>query len=80
MSEDTILETVRGLVRERLRLDVPVDMASDFRRDLHLDSLKLLELVVAIENQFQVRLTADDEATLRTVGDVVRFIAAHAAA
>ncbi len=77
MSEDMILDAVRSIVRERLRLEAPIDMTSDFRRDLRLDSLKLLELVVAIENRFEVSLTPDDEAGLTTVGDVVRFIAAH---
>jgi acyl carrier protein len=80
VSEALILDIVRSLARERLRLEVPIDMTSDFRRDLKLDSLKLLELLVAVENRFEVCLTPDEEAALGTVGDVVRFIAGHAAA
>jgi acyl carrier protein len=75
VNETAIFEAIRGLVKDTLRVDLPVDMNTDFRRDLRLDSLKLLELVVAIENRFEIILEPGDEAALNTVGDVVRFIA-----
>lgn len=75
MNEAAILDEVRALMRGRLRLDIPVEMTSDIHKDLRLDSLKQLELVVAIENRFEICLTPDDENGLATVGDVVRFIA-----
>lgn len=77
MTEDEVLAIVRGLVNTTMRREVPIDMTSDFRRDLHLDSLKLLELVVAIENRFEVSLEPGDEAQLNTVGDVVRLLASQ---
>ena len=74
MTEAEILETLRGLVRDRLRLNVPVEMTSDLRQDMQLDSLKALELVVGIENRFGVTLTPELEAKLKTVGDIVELI------
>lgn len=74
MSEDEILEQLRVLVRTQLRITTRIDMSSDIKNALQLDSLKLMELVVSIENHFRVCL--DDELT--TVGDVVRSIARSA--
>ena len=75
MTDDAILDVLRGLVRDRLRLTTPIDMSSDIRRDLQLDSLKALELVVAIEDRFDIQLTPEAEGELKTVGDLVRFVA-----
>ncbi len=75
MNEAAIFEQVHGILRDVLKRDVPLQLTTDFRRDLHLDSLKLLELVVAIENHFEISLEPGDEAALSTVGDVVRFLA-----
>jgi acyl carrier protein len=74
VTEAEVLGELRGIVRDRLRLDVPMEMSSDLRRDLQLDSLKALELVVAIENRFHVTLTPEVEAQLKTVGDIVQLI------
>ncbi len=54
-----------------------IDRDTHLVRDLALDSLQQLELVVAIENRFRVSLTPEDEAGLATVGDVARLIAAR---
>ena len=77
MSEGEIFHAVSELVTKTMRREVEVSMTTDFRRDLQLDSLKLLELVVAIEDRFQLCLEPGDEAALITVGDVVRFLASR---
>lgn len=79
MTEAAIFEQVKGILRDVMKREVPVELTTDFRRDLHLDSLKLLELVVAIENHFEISLEPGDEAALSTVGDVVRFLATRVA-
>ncbi len=78
MSEGEIFHTVSELVSKTLKREVEISMTTDFRRDLQLDSLKLLELVVAIEDRFEVCLEPGDEAALVTVGDVVRYLASRA--
>ncbi|HSI05902.1 MAG: acyl carrier protein [Myxococcota bacterium] len=75
MSEGEIFHSVSELVTKTMKREVEISMTTDFRRDLQLDSLKLLELVVAIEDRFEVCLDPGDEAALITVGDVVRFLA-----
>jgi acyl carrier protein len=43
-----------------------------------LDSLRLLTLLVAVEDRFQVALTDDDAARARSLADLARLVAARA--
>ncbi len=75
MTEQQILEGVRKLMREHLQIVSPVGAETDLVRDLQLDSLKKLALVVELENEFRICFDSGDEEGLATVGDVVRLIA-----
>ncbi len=74
MTEHQILEGVRDVIRDHLQMQSPVGNETHLFRDLELDSLKQLTLVVELENHFRVRLDAGDEEGLETIGDVVRVI------
>ncbi len=74
MTEHEILDGLRGLMREHLQIVSPVGLETDFTRDLQLDSLKQLTLVVELENHFQICFDSGDEEGLRTVGHVVHLI------
>jgi acyl carrier protein len=64
-----ILEEVAGVS--------PDDVAEEksFTDDLDVDSLSMVEVVVAAEEKFGVKIPDDDVKNLRTVGDAVSFIA-----
>jgi acyl carrier protein len=56
---------------------VPVDsvqLDKSFTDDLDIDSLSMVEVVVAAEEKFGVKIPDDDVKNLRTVGDAVTFI------
>ena len=56
---------------------VPVDsvqMDKAFTDDLDIDSLSMVEVVVAAEEKFGVKIPDDDVKDLRTVGDAVTYI------
>jgi len=77
MTEIEILEGVREVIRDELRWNVPmaqVERETSLVRDLQLDSLNQLTLVVELENRFRVRFDAGDEEGLETIGDLVRLI------
>ena len=74
MTEHQILEGVREVIRDHLQMPSPVGNETHLFRDLQLDSLKQLTLVVELENHFRVRLDAGDEEGVETIGDVVRLI------
>ena len=74
MTELQILEGVREVICRELGVDASIPPDADLVRDLELDSLKQLTLVVELENRFQVRLEAADGEGLETLQDLVRLI------
>ena len=68
-----ILEEVAGVN--------PDDVAEDksFTDDLDVDSLSMVEVVVAAEEQFSVKIPDDDVKNLKTVGDATDYILKHQA-
>lgn len=70
-------EHVLAGLREILRgMGVEHEAARDthIRRDLDLDSLRRIELVIEVENRFRVRLEPEDEAEVETLGDLTDVI------
>ena len=75
-------QQVRAALREiarRLGYEGPVEEHLRLVEDLRLDSLGLLTLAVEVEDRFRVCLSADDEAGIRTVGDLERVLLAKLA-
>ncbi len=53
---------------------IRLNLESRLREDLHLNSLKTVDLIVSFEDIFDIAISDDDLATLVTVCDVVRAI------
>ena len=77
MSPEEIFKTMQKLIVEQFALDPDeVTMDSSFEEDLGADSVDLVELVMAMEEEFDVgEIQEDDLSGLKTVGDAVRYIA-----
>lgn len=76
--DETIFEEVRSLVAEQLDIDKEsITADSSFEDDLRADSLTLVELLMAIEEKFELPdIPEEDADAIKTVGDVVRYIEA----
>ena len=75
MSSEEILEKVKGIIVEQLGVaDTAVTMEASFIDDLGADSLDIVELVMAIEEEFDIEIPDSHEETVVTVGDVVNYI------
>ena len=77
MSNEEIFKTLRELVAEQFSLDPEnVTAETSFEEDLGADSVDLVELVMAMEEEFEVGETQEEElSSLKTVGDAVNYIA-----
>ena len=77
MSSEEIFQILRGLVAEQFARDPEfVTMDTAFDADLGADSVDLVELVMAMEEEFEVGETQEEELSgLKTVGDAVNYIA-----
>ena len=73
-----VYETVAAMIAKQLKMDVK-DITPDKRlvEDLKADSANVMVLIMDLEDAFN--MTVDDSAitTLRTVGDVVKYIEEH---
>jgi acyl carrier protein len=71
-------ERVRGIIAERLGVDEDkVAMDSEFIADLNADSLDLVEVIMAMEQEFDLEIKDDEAEQIRSVSDAVRFIDEH---
>lgn len=75
MSEPTILQKLTNIINEQFATD-PAQVTEDakFLEDLGLDSLDTVELVMAVEEEFEIEVTDQDAESCVTVGDAVRYI------
>ncbi|MEB3305606.1 MAG: acyl carrier protein [Cyanobacteriota bacterium] len=75
MSQEAIFEKVRGIVAEQLSVDAAeVSAASNFQNDLGADSLDTVELVMALEEAFDIEIPDEAAEGITTVGDAVKYI------
>lgn len=78
MTSEEIFKTMQEIIAEQFALDVDsVTMTSSFEDDLGADSVDLVELIMAMEEEFEVEeIPEEDLMTLKTVGDCVRYLTA----
>ncbi len=75
MSQEEILEKVRSIVAEQLSVEAgEVKPASNFQNDLGADSLDTVELVMALEEAFDIEIPDEAAEGIATVGDAVKYI------
>lgn len=72
-----MLEKIQEIVAEQLNCEVSaVTMTTSFKDDLNADSLDLFELVMALEEEYNVEIPSEDLAELNTVEDVMKYLQA----
>ncbi|MEE1353985.1 MAG: acyl carrier protein [Acutalibacteraceae bacterium] len=70
-----VFEKVRDILADQLDLEEDsITMDSSFIEDLGADSLDLVDLVMSLEDEFGLEVPDDAIETMKTVGDVVRYI------
>ena len=79
MEREEILDKVKSVVVDQLNVeeDEVIDDAS-FIDDLGADSLGIVELVMALEEEFGISIPDEDAESIKTVGDAVAYIQANA--
>jgi len=71
-------DKVKEIVSQQLDVDVAqIKPESQFIDDLGADSLAIVELVLAFEEQFEIDIPDEDTEKIRTVGDAVTYISAR---
>mgnify|MGYP006113282833 FL=1 len=66
---------IRKIIAENLRIDQDsMSQDSNFVNDLGADSLTIVELIMALEEEFEIEIPDEDAETLMTVGQLEKYI------
>ena len=70
-----MLEEMKSIIAEQLNCSVDqITEETSFKEDLGADSLDLFELVMALEEKYEIEIPAEDLTDLTTVGSVMEYI------
>jgi acyl carrier protein len=80
MSKDEIFEKVKSIVAEQLSVEgEQVTPEANFQNDLNADSLDVVEMVMALEEAFDVEIPDEAAEEIKTVQDAVDYISGKVA-
>lgn len=73
-----MFEKVREIIADKLSINEDeITMDSSFLEDLNADSLDIVELIMALEDELDMEIPDEDAENFVTVGDVVKFVKSH---
>jgi len=73
-----IAEKVKEIVSDKLDVDgADIEEEQDFIEDLKADSLAIVEVVLALEEQFEIEIPDEDTEKIKTVRDAIEYIKTH---
>ncbi|OEG00359.1 acyl carrier protein [Vulcanibacillus modesticaldus] len=73
-----IFERVKKIIVDRLDVEEEkITMEASFKDDLGADSLDIVELVMELEDEFDMEIDDEDAEKISTVGDAVEYIKSH---
>ena len=70
-----IFDKIKEILSEQLDADTEeMTMDTDIARDLGADSLDVVELLMSIEDEFQVEIPDEEIENIKTIGELVKYI------
>nr|WP_272905082.1 acyl carrier protein [Helicobacter pylori] len=74
-SVSALFEKVRSIIADQLGVNASsITLKTEFVKDLNADSLDVVELVMALEEKFDIKIPDEQAEKIVNVGDVVRYI------
>ncbi len=68
-------EKIREIIVEQLGVDESaVTMETQLMKDLEADSLDAVEIIMAIEDEFEIEVPDEDAEKFQNIGDIVRYV------
>lgn len=75
MASSEVVERVKGIIVEQLGVSADeVNEGASFIEDLGADSLDIVELVMALEEEYDIEISDEDAEKIQTVGDAINYI------
>ena len=78
MATSTIEAKVKSIIADQLGVgEDEIKPESSFIEDLGADSLDIVELVMTMEEEFEVEIPDEEAENIKTVGDAINYINTH---
>jgi acyl carrier protein len=78
MATTTIEAKVKSIIADQLGVgEDEIKPESSFIEDLGADSLDIVELVMAMEEEFEVEIPDEEAENIKTVGDAINYVNTH---
>ncbi len=78
MTATNIEAKVKGIIADQLGVsEDEIKMESSFIEDLGADSLDIVELVMAMEEEFEIEIPDEEAENIKSVGDAINYINTH---
>ncbi len=71
-----MFDKVAGIIREQLGLedDVVIEKTTSLMNDLEADSLDAVEIIMALEEEFDIEIPDEDAEDFKNIGDIVAYM------
>ncbi|SHI63989.1 acyl carrier protein [Geosporobacter subterraneus DSM 17957] len=71
-----VFEKIKQIIIDQLGLDddAEITMDTSLMRDLEADSLDAVEIIMGIEDEFDVEIPDEDAEAFKNIGDIVRYV------
>jgi acyl carrier protein len=71
-------EKIRDIIVEQLQVEPDaVAEGTSLMKDLEADSLDAVEIIIAIEKEYDIEISDDDAEKFETIGDIVKYVEAN---
>ncbi len=78
MTRQKLIDSIKNVVHIQLGVDTDkIKLESNLFEDLAADTLDVVELILAIEEEFDITIPEDDSESFKTVGDLVEYVQRH---
>lgn len=75
-----VFDKIRELIVEQLGVEEEaITLGTHLMKDLEADSLDAVEIIMAIEDEFDIEIPDDDAEKFQLIGDIVKYVEEHAA-
>ena len=75
-----VFDKLKEIIMDQLDVEEDeVTVDANIQEDLDADSLDMVDLVMSVEEEFDLKIEDEDVEKIKTVGDIVSFIEAHTA-
>ena len=70
-----VLDVIKGMIIDQLGVsEDELQLETNLMKDLEADSLDAVEIIIAIEDEYDIEIPDEDAERFQTIGDIVSYV------